>query len=94
MEPVAVTRSELALMIEKLMIEAELRLRVPEPPDIDRTLLPALLGARMPPALMVVPVIVPLPESVAPFVMTSPEEGAMEPSTRRVAVPPTVVLPV
>jgi hypothetical protein len=43
---------------------------------------------------MVVPVIVPLPESVAPFVITSPEEGAMEPSTRRLAVPPTVVLPV
>ena len=94
MDPVAVTRSERALMMEKLLMEPDARARLPEAPDIARALLPALFGAKMPPALMVVDVIVPLPESVAPLLITSPEDGAMEPSTRRVAAPPTVVLPV
>ena len=93
-EPLAVTRSELALLMEKLLMEPDVRLRLPEPPVMARGLLPALFGARMPPALMVVAVTVPLPESVAPLLITSPEDGAMDPSTLKVAVSPTLVLPV
>ena len=94
MEPLAVTRSELALKMEKLLIDPDVRVRVPEPPVIARGLLPALFGARIPPALMVVPGIEPLPERVAPLLTVSPEDGAIDPSTRKVPDPPTVLLPV
>ena len=94
MEPLAVTRSEFPPMIEKLLTDPDARVRVPDPPVIARAQVPALFGAKIPPALMVVPVIEPLPDRVAPPLTVSPEDGATDPSTRRVAVPPTVVLPV
>ena len=92
-EPLAVTRSALALLIEKVLMEPAAKLRVPEPPVMIRALLPALFGARIPPALMVVPVIEPLPERVAPLLTVSPEDGAIDPCICRVP-PLTVVEPV
>ena len=81
-------------MILKLLMEPDARERLPDPPVMARALLPALFGARSPPALMVVPVIVPLPERVAPLWTVRPEDGAIDPSTRKVPPPPTVLLPV
>ena len=80
--------------MEKLLVEPLAKLRLPEPPAMLRALLPALAGARMAPEATLVAGRVPLPERVAPLVTVKAEEGAIDPSKRRLVLPPTLVEPV
>ena len=88
------TRSDVVARMEKLLVEPVARLRLPEPPVTRRALPPALVGARIAPEPMLVAGSVPLPARVAPLVTVRAEDGAMDPSTRRVEGPPRLVEPV